>query len=471
MDAEKFPIARKLKHPNRAWIRPLRDGGGARYQQIADQIVAAVRDGVLRPGDRLPPQRDLAQVMGVDLTTVTRAYTEVRLAGLLDAHGAGGSYIASSAAGGQETIDLSMNIPPLLGGPAFARLMQGGLARVREQAAGGGLMSYHVGAGARADREAAALWLKPVLGEVDPDRVVVCAGAQSALAALMLARSQPGDVIAADRFTYPGLLAAARVLQRTVVAVDSDDEGMVPADLERVCAQHDPALIYLVPTIHNPTATTMSAQRRRDIHAVATRHAVAIIEDDPYWLLAGDAPPPLATLGGAEAPVFYISTLSKCLAPGLRTAYLVVPPTQPLEPLLDALRAITLMPAQSMVCVATEWIRDGLAQETLQRVRQELKARQALAARTFRGQARAHPHGLHVWLALPPRFDQYRLIQTALEQGLGVANSDAFSVDESAPDAIRVSLGGATDQAGLKVALEKLAEILATDRPQRTVIV
>ena len=108
---------------------------------------------------------------------------------------------------------------------------------------------------------------------------------------------------------------------------------------------------------------------------------------------------------------------------------------------------------------------------SLQRVRQELKARQALAARTFRGQARAHPHGLHVWLALPPRFDQYRLIQTALEQGLGVANSDAFSVDESAPDAIRVSLGGATDQAGLQVALEKLAEILATDRPQRTVIV
>ena len=169
--------------------------------------------------------------------------------------------------------------------------------------------------------------------------------------------------------------------------------------------------------------------------------------------------------------MFYISTLSKCLAPGLRTAYLVVPPTQPLEPLLDALRAITLMPAQSMVCVATEWIRDGLAQETLQRVREELKARQALAARTFRGQARAHPHGLHVWLALPPRFDQYRLIQTALEQGLGVANSDAFSVDESAPDAIRVSLGGATDQAGLQVALEKLAEILAADRPQRTVIV
>lgn len=84
-------LSHKLKKPNRAWVRPLEEGAGARYHQIADLITRAVRDGVLRAGDRLPPQRDLAHEMGVDLTTVTRAYNEVRLAGLLDARGAGGT--------------------------------------------------------------------------------------------------------------------------------------------------------------------------------------------------------------------------------------------------------------------------------------------------------------------------------------------------------------------------------------------
>src|SRR5690606_20539265 len=76
---------RRLKKVNLSWVRPLTAGLGSRYQQIAAQIVTAVEDGVLKPGDRLPPQRELAQALGVDLTTVTRAYTEVRQKGLLEA--------------------------------------------------------------------------------------------------------------------------------------------------------------------------------------------------------------------------------------------------------------------------------------------------------------------------------------------------------------------------------------------------
>lgn len=456
------PPGRKPKKANRAWIRPFQEGSGARYQQIARQIVDAVKDGVLRPGDRLPPQRDLAQAMGVDLTTVTRAYTEVRHAGLLDAQGAGGSYIANALADSDQGVDFSMNVPPLLGSDAFGRLFQAGMAHAREQLNERALMSYHVGAGSKADRKAAATWLEPALGRVNPDRILVCPGAQSALSAVLLAHSRPGDVIAAENLTYPGLLAACRVLQRKVVCVGADGQGMLPDDLDRVCKAQRPRLIYLVPTIHNPTATTMSAERREKIHAVASRHEVAIIEDDPYWLLAADAPPPLATLGAgaAKAPVFHISTLSKCLAPGLRTAYLVMPEAQSLEPVLDALRAMTLMTNQSMVAMSTFWIRNGQAREMLHKIRHELAQRQKLAARILPGIVHAHPHGLHLWLALPEKLDQYRLIQTALERGLGVAGSEAFCAQDSVPHAIRLSLGGAGNQARLTTGLEKLAEIL-----------
>lgn len=459
---------RTLKTPNRSWIQPFEAGGGPRYKQIARQIIKAIDDGILRPGDRLPPQRDLAQTMGVDLTTVTRAYSEVRFAGLLDAHGAGGTFIASTSASEARTIDLGMNIPPLLGSSLFARLMDVGMEHVLDKSRSGDLMSYHVGAGSRSDRDAAVAWLDPVLGQVRADRVVVCPGTQSALAALLIAKTRSGDTIASDSLTYPGFLAAARMLQRAVVAVPSDQEGMLPDELDRICTSRPPALIYLVPTIHNPTAITMSAQRRKDIYAVASRHGIGIVEDDPYWLLAGDAPLPLAALGASGgAPVFYVSTLSKCLAPGLRTSYLVVPESEPLEPILDVLRSITLMSPQTMVTMATHWIRTGLAVEMLQKIRQELNQRQKLAERILPGIIQAHPFGLHLWLGLPPKLDEHHLIQAAYEQSLGVANSQAFSADGSPANAIRISLGGATDQATLKAGLVKLAKLLAADRRHR----
>lgn len=459
---QQHATGRRLKKPNRTWVRPFTEGAGPLYLQIAQQVRAAVDDGVLQPGDRLPPQRDLAQQMGVDLTTVTRAYAELRQSELLDAQGAGGTFIALSAGNGSTSVDLSMNIPPLLGSGPFAQGMERGFQQLSQQLGQGELMSYHVGAGSREDRAAAVQWLAPMLGTVAPERVVICPGAQAALCAILLARTQPGDVIAAEQLTYPGLLAAARVLQRGIAAIAMDAEGMLPEALEAACQQRKPSLVYLIPTIQNPTTATLSQARRSALLAVARRYGVAVIEDDPYWLLAGDAAAPLAVDSSPQAPVYYVSTLSKCLAPGLRTAYLVVPPGEPMEPVLDALRSIALMPTQSMVAVASHWIRSGQADEMVRRFQQELRQRQQIAARLLPTPYQAHPAGLHLWLPLPARLDQYRLIQTAQAQGLGIASSEAFSIEEQAGNAIRLSLGGAVDQPSLAAALTRLTEIIST---------
>ncbi|HEX7991400.1 MAG TPA: PLP-dependent aminotransferase family protein, partial [Stenotrophomonas sp.] len=365
-------------------------------------------------------------------------------------------------------VDLSMNIPPLLGSSPFAQSMERGFQQLSQQLGQGELMSYHVGAGSRDDRAAAVQWLAPILGSVSAERVVICPGAQAALCAIVLAKTQPGDLIAAEQLTYPGLLAAARVLQRGIVSIAMDAEGMLPDALEAACQQRKPALIYLIPTIQNPTTATMSQARRAAILAIARRHGVAVVEDDPYWLLAADAAPPLAVDSHPDAPVYYVSTLSKCLAPGLRTAYLVVPPGEPMEPLLDALRSIALMPTQSMVAVASHWIRSGQADEMVRRFQQELRQRQQIAARILPKPYQAHSSGLHVWLPLPPRLDQYRLIQAAQAQGLGIASSEAFSIEEQAGNAIRLSLGGAVDQHSLAAALTKLTEVISAAPETRT---
>src|SRR5256885_15818839 len=77
--------------------------------------------------------------------------------------------------------------------------------------------------------------------------------------------------------------------------------------------QHRPGLVYLTPTLQNPTAITLAEDRRQEIASIAKRCHVRIVEDDPYWLLADAPPPPIARF--APEQVYYISTLSKCLTP------------------------------------------------------------------------------------------------------------------------------------------------------------
>ena len=451
------------------WVQKLEPAEGPYYLQIASMIEGAIAEGRLQPGDRLPPQRSLAQQLGVDLTTVTRAYSEARRRHLLDAVTGRGSFIASGIERSGPPIDLGMNIPPAPKGVRLADLMQRGISDLLARSNVDILMTYQVGPGAKADRAAGSAWLEPLLGPVDPRRIVVCPGAQPALLALLKTLSPPGGTILTEPLTYPGQLAAARMLDLKVVGVETDDDGIVPDFLEKIAHATRSKIICLTPTIQNPTTTTMPLKRRKEIARLAEKLDLKIIEDDPYALLAGDAPSPLAALVPHRA--YYISTVSKVLTPGLRTAFIVLPPEEDADLLLEALRAAVLMPAPLMISLVTHWIQTGAAADILNGVRAEARIRQKLAADILPKNARAHPNGIHVWLPLPKQWERFRLVETMRREGLGVSASDAFSVSSAAPDAIRISLGGVTERARLSEALKSIRSVLGGDNRSRQMIV
>lgn len=452
------------------WIAGLDPGGGPVYLQIVTTLEEAVARGTLRHGDRLPPQRALAKRLGIDLTTVTRAYAEARRRGLLDAMTGRGSFVSTRREPSGPTIDLGMNIPPAPRGIRLTDLMKRGLDEVLLRSSADLLMSYHVGAGSQADRAAGAAWLEPVLGRVRPDRLVVCAGAQAALSAIVSMLAKPGDTILAERLTYPGFLAVAAHLGVRVEGVDADGEGIRPDALEAACRTgrpDGPRLLYLMPAIHNPTTVTMPERRRREIATVAAANGLTLLEDDPYSLLTDSPVPALAAL--APERTYHVATVSKCLSPGFRTAYAVAPDTDGAGRLVAALRALTLMPAPLMTALLTRWIRDGSAVSLLGGIRMEARARQALARALLPATARAHPDGLHVWQPLPSHWDRYRLTEAARRHGLGVTPSDAFHVPGPGsalpPDAVRISLGAVGDRDRLAAALTLLSTIMEDRRP------
>ncbi|PVX60019.1 PLP-dependent aminotransferase family protein [Paraburkholderia unamae] len=449
-----------------AWATAMQAGSGPRYLRLADFIEEAVAHGALRPGERVPAQRSLATLLGVDLTTVTRGFNEARRRGLIEARGPLGTFIAAPRAELLQRVDLSMNIPPPPVGLEMDALLREGTSRVLLRSDADLLMTYHVGGGGRTDCEAGAKWLQPMLGEVAPERVAVCPGAQAALAALILAFTRPGETILTEPLLYPGLPHAAAQLGRRIEPVAADAYGMRPDALEAACREHAARLVYLNPTLQNPTTATMPEARRLEILRVAERCGARIVEDDPYWRFVPDAPPPLARL--APAQVCYLATLSKTLSPGLRTAYLALPDRVAHAQLLAALRAFSLMAAPLTNALATHWIEEGVAEQIFAGVKAEARERQRIASHTLGSTAGA---GIHVWYTLPRYWHARDLAAAASNEGLAVAPSTAFQQGPETANAIRISLGATGGREQLQAALRKLSALLANDRSAQTQVI
>lgn len=454
------------------WAQVYAAGKGSRYLRILSLVERSVADGQLQPGDRLPPQRRVAELLGVDLTTVTRAYAEAKDRGLVESRGPSGTFVLAPAVDFAPRMDLSMNMPPAPEGSNLFTLLQKGLADVLARNDADLLMTYHPGGGSRADRMAGCRWLAPMFGPLEVSRVAVCPGAQSALAALVLTLTRPGEAILAEPLVYPGLISVTERLSRRVVAVATDAHGMRPDALEQACAAQGAGatVLYLNPTIQNPVARTMPAERRRQLAKVARRKGLRIIEDDPYWLFEAQPPEPVAC--HAPASTYYLSTLSKCLTPGLRTAYVRLPDEHDEADFLDALRSFALMASPLPTALATQWVHDGSARHLLEQVRAETWARHDLASGILGMPVSDAGRGIHIWHALPARWTAPELARAALAEGLSVTPSASFAVGAEAPNAVRLSLGAVRGRERLADALGRLKALLDREPvvPRRVVI-
>lgn len=443
------------------WKPALTSGKGPRYLRLASFIEQSVADGRLRPGDRLPAQRELASWLGIDFTTVTRAYNHARERQAIEGRGPLGTFVSTPRVALDQVLDLGMNIPPAPAGTFLGELLQQGVDEVLRHTDASMLMAYQLGDGGVADRQAGALWLAPMLGALDPADVLVCPGAQATLAALLLAGTAREETVLCEPIVYPGLRSAARTLERRLAAVATDDDGMLPDALAARAREHGARLVYLNPTLQNPTARTMPEHRRRELLEVAETLDLTFVEDDPYWRLARNAPAPLARL--APHRVHYVATLSKCLTPGLRTAYVRLADAGRRDAFLTTLHAFALMAPPLMTGLATQWIHNGMADRILTGVIAAAAQRQAIADDILRDgdtTGETPTQGIHLWHPLPAPWTARELTMAARAEGLAVTPADAFCLAPDAPNAIRISLGGVRDPERLKSALKRLRAVL-----------
>lgn len=435
------------------------------YLSLAEQFAQAIRSGRLPPGQRLMPQRQLADRLGLSLQTVSRAYEELIRRGLIAGEVGRGSFVLPIAPEARapylvqrniEVVDLSILKP--VTDELHLDLMRSGLAWLSQNLPAEDALSFRPNSILPPHRQIAAEWLARSGIETSPDHIVITDGATPAISTAVMTAVPPGGTLAAARLTHHLLIPLARYLGLHLEALELDEDGIVPASLERVAQRGGLRAVYLQPAAINPRAVMSSASRRTEIIEIARRHDLIIIENDILNALIVDRPLPYAGL--APERVLHISGFTKVAMPGLRLGYLVVP--QHLSAAAANRHLVTSWIATPvMVELLSHWITDGTMDRLIAWQRNALAERHALAARVLQGISfRAHPQSLHLWLELPEGWSEDDFVAQAHARGVAVASSRAFRLDDRMAGGIRVAIGS-PDKEGLGKGLAVISAILS----------
>ncbi len=441
---------------------------GPRYARLAAALLAAIDQGTLRAGTRVPAERTLAAVTGTSRGTVVACFGQLVEAGVLTRRQGAGTFVAGRpswaarpagsvatmllrrVAEDRESIDLSVSAPGDLRH----------LPRVDPAAAWQSLDGHGLDpAGLPQLRQEVARHLtRHQQLPTDPDQLVVTAGAQEAL--WLLARTLPAARLLASCPTYPGLAGALAGTRAEVTPIPSDAAGEDPNAVERA-GRVPGALAYLMPTGHNPAGTVMPALRRQALAAIADSGRVAVIEDLTLADLTLGAPgphavphPPLAALSPG---VIAVGSVSKVLWGGLRVGWIRAG-ERVREAVIARKAALNLgtsvlsqaLAAQLLAAIDAGWL--AAHRDALTHRRDHLAALVGAHLPAWRAERPAA--GLSLWAELPlDSADAY--VQAAARHGVSVMPGGAACADGRHRHFVRLSFA---EQPGtLELAVERLA--------------
>ncbi|MFC4033671.1 PLP-dependent aminotransferase family protein [Streptomyces polygonati] len=280
----------------------------------------------------------------------------------------------------------------------------------------------------------------------EADDLVVTSGSQQALALLATTLLEPGDVVLVENPTYLAALQCFGFAGARVVAVPTDDDGVIPEALEELVLRERPKLLYLIPNFQNPTGRTLPLARRRAVASVAGRHGLWIAEDDPYGELRFDGreEPWIASLDDAADRTVLLGSFSKIMAPGMRLGWLRAPAGLA-RACVIAKQAADLHTSTVDQAAAARYLADRDLDAHLDRVRAAYRGRRdallaGLPAALPAGSAWNRPEGgMFVWVRLPAGHDATELLRSAITYDIAFVPGAPFFAAEPDPGSLRMS--------------------------------
>jgi 2-aminoadipate transaminase len=488
------------------------------YIQLRDQLRSLVHAGDLRPGDRIPASRELAQILGVHRTTVANAYAELESEGLIQGHVGRGTFIRNNGNG----LKISPPPPPTLNGNGHGNGLRWELLFADERseeiltrltaAAPESALSFVMARPAeeffpveemqsccqavlrREGQEILNLGasdgyapLKEALlellrGEGIPakdETLLITDGCQQALDLIAKAFVRSGDTVILENPTYPGASAVFHGVRAHCLGVPvrtqaeaGTPQGIDLEVLESTLAANRVKLIILTPDFQNPTGTSTPLASRRRILELAGRYQVPVVEDHIYARLHSrdERIPSLKQLDRANL-VIHIDSFAKVAFPGLRVGWIVAHPTA-IERLRLVKQMTDLHTDQLAQATLAEFLKRGLFQKHLGRMRKIYTERmnaldEALHKSMPEGVRWQRPEGgMAFWLELPPGFDASELMIHARERGVLFAPGRYFYVQSPMPNTLRLGFASLNEKQ-IARGIVTLAELLRVEMRKR----
>lgn len=428
------------------------------YKQIAGQIQAQITSGEIPEGFQFPSERQLADALGVNRTTVLNAYKELKADGLIASHVGSGTvavrnqnaepvilshrkdpmweHLFSDHMKNQDSFDInkylevanqrdvisfaagiaSFELPPV---QAFAGIEKELLG------SGNGLLVSPV-AGFSSLRRVMSSYMQKRSCFCQPSEIMITSGAQQGIDLIARAFINPGDIVLIEEPSFFPAIRSFRSMGAKLMAVPMEEDGMDVDILEQLLTRYRPKLIYTMPAYHNPCGVTMSIPKRVRLLELAGRYGIPVLEDDPYSELNYEGPPvtPLKSMD-KSGYVIYLSTFSKTIYPGLRLGWICAD-----KKLISRLSGIRQLMDLHSGCIsqqiAERFIVSGELKKYLTLIRREYRERRdimtdALSRYAPAGLTWNRPEGgYYLWCRLPEGLSSDILVTRAAERGVAI---------------------------------------------------
>ena len=471
----------------------VRDGIDRLVPRVVQHFERILASEQIKPGERLPSERTVANNLSISRNTVTAAYCELEQRGLIRRIRGKGAFCCNRKVE-QEAFSWSGKISTnahLLDEPILEMLARSCASGLPHPLSAGTpslecfpVEDYRISINRVIDssfphalavaptegqprlRQSIATWMN-----VDANRVMITSGGQEAIDLLVRCLIQPGDHAIVDDPTYPGAIQCLRAGGAKLIGWDTNWSLQ---KLEELILRFRPKLIFTTPTFQNPTGKVMKQSVRTGLLELAARYRVPILEDDVYsrtYLNEIGSPPSLLKLE-KHSQVIYISTFSKILAPGLRVGWVVAPPYMIKQLSLMKMRANLFTGGLNQLAIS-DMIETGSLSRHLDRMRQlhcilRETAASALQPAQDEGLLKFDKPegGLFLWATLSLPIDLDLLLSTLEERGVSVAPGDAFFANKARSTCLRICYTAATSarvRKGVEILVSTLGEALTQD--------
>lgn len=449
------------------WLEAIKNSrsGESKYKILVQSIARDIEEGILINGTRLPPQRELAQKLGISVQTVSNAYKELERDGVIRCEVGRGSFVAPSMTANVSSYMLDYNeysvadfsISRIIYTSEHDRIWRQTCNEIAAEIDQPWMSECRPIAGFEQHRNTGISWVGRMGISATPETLMITNGASHGVFLALAALAGSDDTVLCGKLTDHSAIGAAHVLGFNLKGLDIDEYGIVPDHFEDICANERISALVCIPNIHNPTGAIMPESRRRAIAKIARRYGVYIIEDDVYGPLMSKRLPAISHF--APELGFYCTSFTKSVMTGLRTGYINVP-TRFILRINGILRVNSWMGTPLIAEIASRWVENGTADYLIDIQRKYLALRHLMVTDILGEYVDQHDEASpFVWVNVPNRWRADKLAEILRRRGIAITLSEPFAVKQSQSadfNAFRVCLGADMEDEEMRRALTEI---------------